>query len=108
MVVALQPITLKSASRVQAVAGRPDPLRLALVSRACSMPNEKPPVTSVNVSVPPLKLPFASRLAVNCSTDRSEPCSDSDTWTEVSVKLVAELADQEAFATVPWKLNRIT
>jgi hypothetical protein len=30
MVVALQPISLKLASKAQVVAGRPDPLRLAL------------------------------------------------------------------------------
>src|SRR5215472_2971108 len=108
MVVALQLTGLPMASTVQVVAGRPDPLVLPLVSWALSMANEKPLVTSANVSVPPVKLPLASRLPVKLSTNSSEPCIDFDTLTVVAVKLVAELVNQKASANVPWKLNRIT
>src|SRR5215470_15384850 len=108
MVVAWQLMKLKLASTVQVVAGRPDPLVLALVSWALSMANEKPLVTSANVSVPPVKLPFASRLPVKLSTNSSEPCFDFDALTVVAVKLVAELVNQNASANVPWKLNRVT
>src|SRR6516164_7937377 len=108
MVVALQPNSLPLASTLQVVAGRPDPLVLALASCDFWMANEKPLVTSADVSVPPVKLPLASRLPVNLSTNSSEPCIDFDTLTDVAVKLVAELVNQNASANVPWKLNRIT
>ena len=64
MVVGLQPIRLRLASNVQAVAGRPDALVLALAS-GWWMANEKPLVTSADVSVAPVITPFTSVLTVN-------------------------------------------
>src|SRR5215472_16929320 len=98
MVVALQLTGLPIASTVQVVAGRPDPLTLALASLTLSMANEKPLVTSANVSVPPVKMTPLSGLPVNCATNSSEPSLDCDKMTEVAIKLVAKLVNQKASA----------
>src|SRR5215472_6534282 len=105
MVVALQLNSLPLASTAQVVAGMPDPLVLPVVSLALSTLKEKPLVTSANVSVPLVMLPFASVLAMNRSTNSSEPCDDCCTPTEVAVKLVSVLENQKASANVPWNLN---
>jgi hypothetical protein len=55
MVVSVQPIRLKLASKVQVVAGRFDPDALALV-RFLLMVNAKPLVTSADVSVYPRRV----------------------------------------------------